>query len=288
MWVLALLFLTGGAVHSQPAAQPDGLHVEVTGSGQPVVLIPGLFGSAFGFRKLVPLLAAAGFRAIVIEPLGVGSSARPADGDYSLTAQADRIARVLDTLAVGGVIVVAHSLGASMAYRLAYRHPALVRAIVSLEGGPAEEAATPRFRRAMRFVPWIKWFGGMRRVRGAIRSSLVAASGDTSWVTDSVVNGYTAGAAADLDGTLKAFLGMAEAREPERLVPHLGAVHCPVRLLIGTAPHEGVVPSADVAELRTGLPSFTIDSVPGSGHYIYEEQPWAVLAAVVAISLKAV
>jgi pimeloyl-ACP methyl ester carboxylesterase len=252
------------------------------------VLIPGLFGSAFGFRKLVPLLAAAGFRAIVIEPLGVGSSARPPDGDYSLTAQADRIARVLDTLAVGGVIVVAHSLGASMAYRLAYRHPALVRAIVSLEGGPAEEAATPRFRRAMRFAPWIKWFGGMRRVRGAIRSSLVAASGDTSWVTDSVVNGYTAGAAADLDGTLKAFLRMAEAREPERLVPHLGAVHCPVRLLIGTAPHEGVVPSADVAELRTGLPSFTIDSVPGSGHYIYEEQPWAVLAAVVAISLKAV
>ncbi len=288
MWVLAFLFLTGGAGRSLPAAPADALHVEVTGSGQPVVLIPGLFGSAFGFRKVVPLLTAAGFRAIVIEPLGLGSSARPPDGDYSLTAQADRIARVLDTLKVRGVIVVAHSLGASMAYRLAYRHPALVRAIVSLEGGPAEEAATPRFRRAMRFVPWIKWFGGVRRIRAAIRSSLVAASGDTSWITDSVVNGYTAGAAADLDGTLKAFLRMAEAREPERLVPHLSAIHCPVRLLIGTAPHEGVVPSVDVEQLRTTLPSFTIDSVPGSGHYIHEEQPWAVLAAVIASSLKAV
>jgi pimeloyl-ACP methyl ester carboxylesterase len=288
MWVLAFVLLAGGPGRSLPASAADGLHVEVTGSGQPVLLIPGLFGSAFGFRKVVPLLTAAGFRAIVIEPLGVGSSARPPDGDYSLTAQADRIARVLDTLAVRGVIVVAHSLGASMAFRLAYRRPGLVRAIVSLEGGPAEEAATPRFRRAMRFAPWIKWFGGMRRVRGAIRSSLVAASGDTSWVTDSVVNGYTAGAAADLDGTLKAFLRMGQVREPERLVPHLGAVHCPVRLLIGTAPHAGVVPSADVEELRAGLPSFAIDSIPGSGHYIYEEQPWAVLAAVVAISLKAV
>ena len=288
MWVLAFLFLTGGAGRSLLASPADALHVEVTGSGQPVVLIPGLFGSAFGFRKVVPLLTAAGFRAIVIEPLGLGSSARPPDGDYSLTAQADRIARVLDTLKVRGVIVVAHSLGASMAYRLAYRHPALVRAIVSLEGGPAEEAATPRFRRAMRFVPWIKWFGGVRRIRAAIRSSLVAASGDTSWITDSVVSGYTAGAAADLDGTLKAFLRMAEAREPERLVPHLSAIHCSVRLLIGTAPHEGVVPPADVEQLRTTLPSFTIDSVPGSGHYIYEEQPWAVLAAVVASSLKAV
>lgn len=254
----------------------------MTGQGQPVVLIPGLFGSRYGFRHVVPLLAGAGYRAIVIEPLGIGSSARPQDGDYSLTAQADRIAAVLDTLKVRHVIVVAHSLGASMAYRLAYRRPELVRAIVSLEGGPAEAAATPSFRRAMRFAPWIKWFGGIRRVRNKIHSSLVAASGDTSWVTDSVVDAYTAGAAADLDGTLKAFLRMAEAHERERLAPHLGAIHCPVRLLLGTAPHQGGVPPGDVDELRTGLPSLVIDSVTGSGHYIYEEQPDAVVAAVKA------
>ena len=254
----------------------------MTGRGQPVVLIPGLFGSRFGFRHVVPLLADAGYRVIVVEPLGLGASARPERGDYSLTAQADRIAAVLDTIGVHDAVVVAHSLGASMAFRLAYRRPDLVRAIVSLEGGPAEAAATPSFRRAMRFAPLIKWFGGIRRIRGKIRSSLRAASGDTSWVTDSVVDAYTAGAAADLDGTLKAFLRMAEARERERLAPHLGAIHCPVRLLLGTAPHEGGVPSGDVAELRALLPSLAIDSVRGSGHYIYEEQPKAVLDAVVA------
>jgi len=267
-----------------PVAPAESLQVSVTGDGQPVVLIPGLFGSRFGFRHVVPLLAGAGYRVIVIEPLGIGSSARPEDGDYSLTAQADRIGTVLDTLAVRDAVIVAHSIGASMAYRLAYRRPELVRAIVSLEGGPAEAAATPGFRRAMRFAPWIKWFGGMRRIRGTIKTSLVAASGDTSWVTDSVVNGYTAGAAADLDGTLKAFLRMAEAREPERLEPHLAAIRCPVRLLVGTAPHQGGVPRGDVDELRAHLPVFTIDSVFGSGHYVYEEQPGSVLAAVVASS----
>ncbi len=252
----------------------------MTGHGQPVVLIPGLFGSRFGFRQVVPLLAGTGYRVIVIEPLGIGSSARPGDGDYSLTAQADRIGAVLDTLGVRDAVIVAHSLGASMAYRLAYRRPELVHGIVSLEGGPAEAAATPSFRRAMRFAPWIKWFGGIRRVRKAIRSGLLAASGDTSWVTDSVVDAYTAGAAADLDGTLKAFLHMAEAREPERLAPHLAAIRCPVRLLLGTARHESGVPPRDVEELRDSLRSFSIDSVPGSGHYIHEEQPQAVLAAV--------
>lgn len=282
MWILTLVLLLGDSTADFriPVAPAESLQVSVTGQGQPVVLIPGLFGSRFGFRHVVPLLVGAGYRVIVVEPLGIGSSARPADGDYSLTAQADRIAAVLDTLALRDVIVVAHSLGASMAYRLAYRRPDLVRAIVSLEGGPAEAAATPSFRRAMRFAPWIKWFGGIRRIRNKIHSSLVAASGDTTWVTDSVVDAYTAGAAADLDGTLKAFLRMAEARERERLAPHLGAIHCPVRLLLGTAPHQGGVPPGDLDELRAGLGSFSIDSVPGSGHYIYEEQPKAVAAAV--------
>ena len=231
----------------------------------------------------MPRLTAAGYRVIAIEPLGIGSSARPEDGDYSLTAQADRLAAVLDTLGVRDAIVVAHALGASMAYRLAYRRPDLVGGIVSLEGGPAEAAATPSFRRAMRFAPWIKWFGGIHRVRDKIRSGLVAASGDTSWVTDSVVAEYTAGAAADLDGTLKAFLRMAATRERERLAPHLGEIQCPVRLLVGTAKHEGGVPASDVDALRNALASFSIEAVLGSGLYIQEEQPQAVVDAVKSV-----
>ena len=113
----------------------------------------------------------------------------------------------------------------------------------------------------------------------------MAASGDTSWVTDSVVAAYTAGAAADLDGTLKAFMRMAQAHERERLAPHLGEIHCPVRLLVGTARHEGGVPAGDVEQLRTGLSSFSIASVLGSGLYIYEEQPQAVVDAVKAVGL---
>src|SRR3989442_3603357 len=83
-----------------PLAATESLEVETSGVGQPVVLIPGLFGSEFGFRTLVPLLNAAGYRTIVIEPLGIGSSAPAARADYSLTAQADRIAGVVRSLNV--------------------------------------------------------------------------------------------------------------------------------------------------------------------------------------------
>ena len=289
MWLFALLlFADSTADFRIPVARSESLQVRVTGTGQPVVLIPGLFGSTFGFRHVVSPLATAGYQVVVVEPLGIGTSARPEDADYSLTAQADRIAAALDTLRVRDAILVAHSLGASMAMRLAYRRPDLVQAVVSLEGGPAEAAATESFRRAMRFAPWIKWFGGVGRVREQVRRGLIAASGDPAWVTDSVVDSYTAGAASDLDATLKAFLRMTGAEEPEELRPRLGEIRCPVRLLLGTAPHEGGVPPGDVDVLRRGLSSFTIDSIPGSGHYIHEEHPEAVVAAVERIRSEGV
>src|SRR5216117_9367 len=130
MWLLAALLLADSSSVEHnfkvPLTRTESLAVATAGAGEPVVLIPGLFGSEFGFRKLVPLLNAAGYRTIVIEPLGVGSSGRPAHANYSLTAQADRIAAVLDSLGVRRALVVAHSIGGSEAFRLAYRRPDLV------------------------------------------------------------------------------------------------------------------------------------------------------------------
>ncbi len=235
MWLLALLLLTDSTAVPQSlmvaVAPTESLSVELTGRGDPVVLIPGLFGSAFGFRKLVPLLVTAGYRTIVIEPLGVGASG-------------------------------------------------LVRALLSIEGGPTERAITPAFKRALRLAPWIKLFGGIRLIRRKIRGMLMDSSGDASWVTDSVVLGYTAAAGRDLDATLKAYLAMANAREPEPLAPHLPQVRCPVRLMVGGARHDGDVGAREVQLLERTLPAFVLDSVPAAGHFIQEEEPGAVLAAV--------
>jgi pimeloyl-ACP methyl ester carboxylesterase len=263
-----------------PVAPRESLRVTTAGSGETVVLVPGLFGSAFGYRHLLELLPAAGLRVIVIEPLGIGRSSRPERANYSLTAQADRLAAVLEQMQERPSVIVAHSLGASMALRLAYRHPELVPAVIALDGGPAEEAGTRGLRRAMRYAPWVKWLGGVRRIRPQMRKDLVAASGDSSWVTEEVMDGYIAGATADLDGTLLAFLAMSEVREPERLAPHLQDIRCPVRLVLGTAPHQGGVEPKQVQLLRERLPDFAIDSIPGAGQYLFEEQPSAVVAII--------
>jgi pimeloyl-ACP methyl ester carboxylesterase len=281
---VTLLVLGGPGARRIVVAPAESLHVTVAGSGIPVVLVPGMLGAGFAYRKVIPLLTAAGYEAIVVEPLGYGGSSRPEHADYSLTAQADRLAAVLDTLGISHVVVVAHTLGASMAYRLAVRRPDLVGGLLSLDGGPAEAAATPGFRRAMAFAPWIKLFGGVRLIRSRIRKSLRAASADSSWVSEQVVNGYVAGAAADLDGTLKAYLGMAHAREPERLEPHLGEIRCPVVLLVGGAPHDGGISAREITLLERQVGTFSVETVPRAGLFLQEERPEIVAVTVARLA----
>jgi pimeloyl-ACP methyl ester carboxylesterase len=269
-------------------APAETVHVEAwPGNGRPVAVIPGLFGAAFAFRKVTPLLVAQGYRPIVIEPLGTGSSSRPEKADYSLTAQSHRIGAVLDSMHLSSVLVLAHSLGAAMAFRLAVDRPDLVGGIVSLEGGPTEEATTPVFRHAMRYVPWIKVFGGINIVRRKIHGMLLDSSGDKSWVTDGVVTAYTLGEARDFDATLKVFMAMSRAREPDKLQPRLSEVACPVTLLVGTARHDGDVSPHEVALLTRSIRSFAVDSEPGAGHYLQEERPAAVVSAVAQLAKRA-
>lgn len=289
MWFLTLLLLSDSTVALKvPVAPAETVAVSVVGRGDPVVLVPGLFGSAFGFRLIVPLLVDEGFRVVVIEPLGIGGSARPRRADYSLTAQAARVAAVLDTLDLQETVVVAHSMGASIAFRLAVQRPDLVAGIVSIEGGPAEAATSPGFRRAMRFAPLLRVFGGRRVVQGKVHHHLRASSGDPSWVTEEVMIGYTADAARDFGATLDAFKGMAESREPWTLASTLSGIRCPVRLLLGTAPHEGGIPHDEVVLLQDSLPLFAVDSVPGVGHFVYEERPTAIVGAVERLRLDRV
>jgi len=280
--VLALLGPPDTAVvRDIPVAAGEILRTTSVGSGRPVVLIPGLFGAAFGYRKIMGPLAELGYRAIVIEPLGFGWSSHPRRANYSLSAQTMRMAAVLDSLGIDHALIVAHSTGASIALRLAYQRPDLVQGILSIDGGPAETAATPGLRRAMRFGGLLtKALLQPDALRDEVRRGIVANSSDAAWVTAEVVSGYTAGATADLAGAIDAWRGMAKSVEAESLAIRLPECRVPVRLLVGAVPHESGIGADQVELLRQRLTDFAIESIAGSGQYIQEEQPGAVVAAL--------
>ena len=280
-----VVLLDSSTVRDVQVAPTEILRTTTVGSGQPVVFIPGIFGGAFGFRHVIGPLAALGYRCIVIEPLAFGSSSHPPHADYSFAAQADRIGHALDSLGATGALIVAQANGAAMAYRLAYRRPELVRGILSIEGGPAETAATPGLKHALRFGGFLtKLFVGAGMIRSRVRHDLIENSGDTTWVTPTVLDEYTAGQASDVHGTIDALRAMSKASEPESLRERLHEARVPVRLLMGTVVHPSGMKEEELAELRESLQDFAVDSVPGSGQYVGEEQPGVVITAVIRLA----
>jgi pimeloyl-ACP methyl ester carboxylesterase len=268
-------------IRNIPVAPAETLRVTLTGSGQPVVIIPGLLGSSYAYRKVVPSLAAAGLRTIVVEALGVGFSSRPSKSDYSFTAQSRRIEAALDS--IGGIkcaTVLAHSAGVSMALRLAAHRPDLVCGIVAENGGPNDTVATTSVRKAASLAWLIKIFGSRGRIRSQIRKGMLETAGDSSWITPETLDHYTAGGAGDLGATLNAIKGMARARESERIDTLLPKLKLPIHLLIGGAPRGSGVPEGQFKLFVARVPQLVIDTIAGSGLRIHEEQPGVVIKAV--------
>lgn len=123
----------------QPADAVDG-HVDVDGdrihyvgrgTGDPVLMIHGAFGSGaallqteFGQRL------AEGRRVIAPDSLGHGDSAAPPDPSrYSRRRRADHLAAVLDALGIERAHVVGYSMGGWLASALATFHPGRIASL---------------------------------------------------------------------------------------------------------------------------------------------------------------
>jgi pimeloyl-ACP methyl ester carboxylesterase len=268
-----------------PVGHNEVLRTAIVGTGPTVVVVPGLLGGGYGFRALIPRLVDQGFRVALIEPLGMGGSSRPPGADYSLTAQTTRLARALDILGISHAIIVGHSIGAALALRLACRRPDLARAAIAIDGGESEGAATPGLRRLVGLGPLARLLMSPGGVRHRIRQGLSENSADPRWITDAVVEGYSADLIADPQAALDAFYGMVNSTEPRSTEDDLSGCKLPMLLLVGKVPHPNGIRPEGIERLKRLIPNLGVETVPGAGQYIHEEQPEVVLQAVTGVDI---
>src|SRR3954471_21517035 len=110
-----------------PVREPDGSTVslvadQVPGEGRPIVLLHAIGLARISWEWVLPRIAPFG-PAWAFDLLGFGESDKPADADYRVSAQADRIVAALDSLKVEKAFWVATSMGAAISLAAAVRHP---------------------------------------------------------------------------------------------------------------------------------------------------------------------
>jgi pimeloyl-ACP methyl ester carboxylesterase len=134
--VFALSFLAASCAHVRSSdsfiSGPAGrLHVSDGGSGAalPIVFVHGNAANLTQWQAQLDHFRPSR-RAVALDLRGMGQSAAPANGDYSIDAMASDVAAVVDALRIRHFVIVGHSYGGAVVAAYAAAHPDRVAGVV--------------------------------------------------------------------------------------------------------------------------------------------------------------
>jgi pimeloyl-ACP methyl ester carboxylesterase len=247
------------------------------GRGEDVVLLHGLGDCHVGWRKVDGGLAAAGFRVTVVDALGAGRAAKPADGDYRLEAHVARLRHVLDSRAIARAHLVGNSLGGGTALMFAARSPERVASLVLIN--PAAEPEGGWLADALWNHDWTA--DVLERVPPelVVAIGLAVSYANPLRITREDLAAH--GGAAAQAGAVRAFVLQqravaAELEELAGFVSELRAVRAPALELWGTG--DRILDESHVARLRADLADVRVVRLEGVGHAAQQEAPEQFLA----------
>lgn len=134
---------------------PHAIHFIDHGEGPPVLLQHGNPTWCYLWRKVVPLLREGGLRVIVPDLVGLGLSDKPGDASlHTLPFHARQIAALTDALDLRDLVIVGQDWGGPILAMVAAMRPGLVRAAVFANTSLA----------APRHAPRLSWFHRISRM----------------------------------------------------------------------------------------------------------------------------
>lgn len=98
-------------------------------NGRTVLLLHGKNFSAASWEPTIRALVREGFEVLAPDQIGFGKSSKPESYQFSFHALADNTRSLLDSLGVGRVAVVGHSMGGMLAVRFALMYPDRVESL---------------------------------------------------------------------------------------------------------------------------------------------------------------
>ncbi|MHC5258398.1 alpha/beta hydrolase [Streptomyces sp. UC4497] len=130
-------------IHRLVPSPAGRTHLVEQGTGPLVLLLHGFPESWYSWRRQLPVLAAAGFRAVAIDVRGYGRSSRPDDiAAYRMLELVEDNVAVVRALGEESAVVIGHDWGANIAATSALVRPDVFRAVGLLSvpyaprGGP--------------------------------------------------------------------------------------------------------------------------------------------------------
>jgi 2-succinyl-6-hydroxy-2,4-cyclohexadiene-1-carboxylate synthase len=245
--------------------------VRSAGYGPAVLLLHGFTGRGTDWAPFLRSIHKSGHRSVVIDLLGHGRSAAPADPSrHAIERQAEDVAAIVRRLRLEPVIVVGYSMGARVALRLAATEPHLVRGLV-LESPSA--GITDRRERTTRAAADAKLADQLDRE--GLDAFLETWESLPIFATEqrlapAVVARIHAARQRNRPHGLSASLRGAGQGVMEPLVDRLRTIACPTLVIVGGLDPTGI----DRARAVAGrIPTVRMVIMPDRGHAPHRESP---------------
>lgn len=245
------------------------------GEGVPVVLLHGFPTSSRLWQGVVRDFPD-GHRLVVCDLPGYGRSEAPPNG-VGAEALAGVLVGLLDNLRIRRACLVGHGHGGAVAQAVAVRHPDRVSHLALVDtvafGVPPRRLA--RLARALgdaaRWLP-PGLLAGL--VQGSVRRGL-AEPDRSRLLLDTALAPFTTPAGRDL---LVRHLRALDDAATATLTPALAALRIPTAIVWGA--DDPFYPVALAHRLHAAMPHATLDVVEGAAHFLPEDAPQRVLAAL--------
>lgn len=263
---------------TQQLDRPGGrIAFDVTGTGRPVVLSPGMGDLRGVFRDVVGPLVDSGRRVVTADLRGHGEATTDF-ASYGVREIADDLVALLEHLG-GPATLVGHSVSAGAATIVAAERPDLVSSLVLLDphltpGGAFAQLAARLMTQAIRRPVGAALWGGYYRslYKGA----------QPAWLAEHLASVRTAMA----DGAhLVAFGRLARALVASHTTLPLDQVEAPTLVVHGALDPEVDDPAADLAAALGALGRASRADgllVPDAGHYPHAQRPDVLVPALLA------
>ena len=249
---------------------PSGIHLPYVEQGDPdglpVLCLHGVTDSWRSFTPVLPLLPPA-LRVIAVTQRGHRGASRPASG-YGLDALAGDAIGVLDALGIDAAVVVGHSMGATVAQRLAVGHPRRVRGLLlmgAFAGMAHNQGAREMWQAVSRLADPVPRAFARDFQLGTVVRPLPEA------FLEMVVNESLTLPASVWRALFAGFLA-------DDQVESLARITAPTVVVWGD--RDVICPRADQDALLRTIPGATLVVVPDAGHAVHWEVPSALAEAL--------
>jgi len=129
------------------------IELDDVGEGHPVLLLHGFPATRYLWAQVAPLLVKTGYRLLVPDLVGYGTSVAPADVSIDMASQSRWMLEMMNALGIVQVSVIAHDVGSAAAQIMVANAPQRVRSLVVLDGVCGSEWAMDAIASIQAWVP---------------------------------------------------------------------------------------------------------------------------------------